>query len=136
MVVRSKSTHAPDKRTARWKYQAQPSHYTDFQVCPCLYNKYPSRRIQERNLPRVCRYVSRSNPLATADGLDLEPDLAELVGIDKETAVKDERGLVHAGVHLLPVDIAELFPLGGDDDCLGALARLECGWADLHLLFD
>lgn len=76
------------------------------------------------------------SPLATSNGLNFKSDLPEFLSIDKESAIKDERGLVHARVHRLPVDIAELFPLCGNDDSLGVLASLECGGADGHLLFN
>jgi hypothetical protein len=76
------------------------------------------------------------DPLATADGLNFEADLPELLSINDESAIKDEGGLVHALVYASPVDIAELFPFSGNDDGLGALAGLKSRCRDGHLLFD
>lgn len=76
------------------------------------------------------------NPLATSNSLDLKPNRSKFLSIDKESTIKDERRLVHACVHLLPVDFAELFPLGGDYDSLSILACLKRGGADGHLLLN
>ena len=82
-------------------------------------------------------------PLATADDLDLcktvisirttgvgtkntnlEANLPQLVRVDDQTTVKDERRLGHVVVDGLPVDLPELLPLGRDHDRL-ALLRIQ-----------
>ena len=55
---------------------------------------------------------------------DLESDLRKLFGIHEETPVEDESGLVHSSINSLPVDLLELFPLGGNDDGLCIFASL------------
>ena len=119
------------------------SHYTYIEsasVClvkqhaiPCIPCPHPPTYTVYRRCPGVSSLL---DALAAANGLDLEADLAELVRINEETAIEDERGLVHALVDLLPVDLLELLPLGGDDDSLSALAGLEGGGADGNLLLD
>lgn len=76
------------------------------------------------------------DPLAAADGLDFEPNLPELLGIDDESAIEDECWFVHALVYDLPVDVAELFPFSGNDDSLSVLASLKSGGGDGHLFFN
>lgn len=71
-----------------------------------------------------------------AGATHLEPDLGESRRVDNEPAVEDERGLLHVLVHLRPVDLLELLPLGRDHDRLRVLARLERRLADGDLLFD
>ena len=65
-----------------------------------------------------------------------EANLAELVSVEDETAVKDKRRLGHVVVHGLPVDLLELLPLGRDHDRLLLLARLERRVHDGDLLLD
>ena len=65
-----------------------------------------------------------------------ETNLPQLLNIEDETAVKDERGLGHLLVHDLPVDLLELLPLGRDHDGLLLLARLECAVDNSHVLLD
>lgn len=55
---------------------------------------------------------------------NLEPDLLELLGIYNESSVEDEGRLVHIRINLRPVDIAELFPFGSDNDSFGVPACL------------
>lgn len=91
-----------------------------------FYSGRPSANVQ----------VGPSNAFATADGLDLEANRAELLRVDEETTVKYESRLVHACIHGIPVNLLELLPFSGDDDSLSTLASLEGRWADCHLLLD
>ena len=74
--------------------------------------------------------------LATPDHGNLEANLPELVGVNDETAIKDERRLRHLVVNRLPVDLLELLPLRRDHDRLLLLARLQCRGSNADLLFD
>lgn len=65
-----------------------------------------------------------SRPLSGADGGDFEANLGELGSINDETAIKDESWFGHFGIDGIPVDVAELLPLGSDDDCLGVTAGI------------
>lgn len=78
--------------------------------------------------------VDNFRPLS--DGVNLEADLTELLGIDDSAAVKDEGRLLHRGVDGLPVESLKLVPLGCNDDSLGILARRLDRFVDGDLLFD
>ena len=80
--------------------------------------------------------IVRLRLLAAADDGDLEPDLPQLLRVDDQTAVKDERRLVHVLVHLLPGDRLELLPLGGDHDRFRVLSGLEGRREEGDLLLD
>jgi len=69
--------------------------------------------------------MQKLQPLATADGGDLEANLPELVGVDEQTAIKDESGLRHCAVDGFPVNLLELLPFGGNDHGFGSLACLQ-----------
>jgi hypothetical protein len=86
--------------------------------------------------PHICLTIKPLDPLATADGLNLEADLPELLSINDESAIKNEGGLVHALVYVSPVNVAELFPFSGNDDGLSTPASLKSRCRDGHLLFD
>ena len=60
-----------------------------------------------------------------SDDTYLEANLPEFLSIHKEAAIKDKRGLVHGLIDALPVQVQELLPLGGNDDRLGAFARIQ-----------
>jgi hypothetical protein len=75
-------------------------------------------------------------PVAPSNADDLEPNRAQLLGIDEKAAVKDKGRLVHALVDGLPVDLGKLLPLGRDHHRLSALARLDRRLVDRHLLLD
>ena len=65
-----------------------------------------------------------------------EANLAELVGINEQAAVEDERRLRHVVVDGLPVDLAELLPLGRNHDGFLLLARLKRRRREGDLLLD
>lgn len=66
----------------------------------------------------------------------LEADLPQLVRIDEQAAVKDERRLGHVIIHGLPIDLTELLPLCRNYNCLLLLARLKGRVSDGNLLLD
>ena len=74
--------------------------------------------------------------LTTADGLDREANLPELLRIDDQSAIEDKGGFVHALVYRLPVNLTELLPFRGDDDSFGVLASIKSRGRDGYLLFD
>ena len=86
--------------------------------------------------PHICPIIKPLDPLATTDGLNLEADLPELLGINDESAIKDKGGLIQAIVYKGPVNFAELFPLSGNDDGLSTPASLKSRSRDGRLLFD
>uniref|UniRef100_A0A0E0BS67 Uncharacterized protein n=1 Tax=Oryza glumipatula TaxID=40148 RepID=A0A0E0BS67_9ORYZ len=69
-----------------------------------------------------------------ADGVDDEPNLPELLGIDHIAPIKDECRLLHVVKDLLVVQGLELVPLGEDADTMGPLGGLICIPHHAHLL--
>lgn len=74
--------------------------------------------------------------VATANGHHLETDLAKRITIEQHASIKHESRLIHRVVHRAPVDVAELFPFGRDDDCLTVLRSREGSLGDCNLFFD
>lgn len=60
--------------------------------------------------------------------------MPQLVGIEQDTAVKDERWFLHVVVYLCPVNVAELSPLGRDNNSFSVLAGLKRGGEYFHTL--
>ena len=65
--------------------------------------------------------------LATANRLDPESNLSEFLSIDEESAIKNECRLVHSFIDLLPIDLLELLPFGGNNNGFSVLAGMKCG---------
>jgi len=74
--------------------------------------------------------------VAAANGHHLEADLAKRITIEEHASIKHERRLIHRVVDCAPVDVAELFPFGRDDDCLTVLCSREGSLGDCNLFFD
>jgi len=74
--------------------------------------------------------------VSTANGHHLETDLAKRITIEQHASIKHERRLIHRVVHCAPVNVAELFPFGRDDDCLTVLRSRESSLGDCNLFFD
>lgn len=58
----------------------------------------------------------------SANGHDLEADLAKGIAVENHAPVKNERGFVHGVIHGAPIDVAEFFPFRRDDDRLAILS--------------
>jgi len=75
---------------------------------------------------------------ALSDGLDTETNLPQLGGIQDQTTVKNESGLLHGVKDLLVVHLVhlELVPLGADNEGISASASLVSTLAHLNMLIN
>ena len=97
-------------------------------ILPGKGRKVPQRRVEGDSIHHLLE------SLASSDALDLETDLFQLLLVEDESSIKDESGLVHRVVDLLPVEITELVPLCSDDDAFRSDTCFHCALADCDLL--
>jgi hypothetical protein len=83
-------------------------------------------------------YLCCASKLVLSNNRDLEADVAKLGGIQNQTTIKEESGLVHVIVDLLVIQssILELIPLGNQDNSISIVACFICTAADGNVLLD
>jgi len=83
-------------------------------------------------------YLCGASKLVLSDDRHLEADLTKLSGIQNQTTIEQECGLVHVIVDLLVVQssVLELIPLGNQDNGISIVACFVCAAADGDVLLN